>query len=42
MVLGKKGGYFRLGMGPKFAPKRRAENYLQYHSRLIVSYGSNT
>ena len=20
MVLGKKGGYFRLGMGPKFAP----------------------
>ena len=27
MVLGK-GGYFRLGMGPKFRPLRRAENAL--------------
>ena len=28
MVLGKKCGYFRLGMGPKFGPKRWAENLL--------------
>ena len=24
--IGKKGGYFRLGMGPKFSPLRTAEN----------------
>ena len=28
MVLGKKDGYFQLGIGPKFCPKRRLENLL--------------
>ena len=28
MVLGKKGGYFRLEMGPKIGPQKRAENAL--------------
>ena len=38
MVLGEKGGYFRLEMGPKFGPWRRVENPLliQYLGKPIV------
>ena len=33
--IGKKGGYFRLGMGPKFGPWRWAENALDNVSPFL-------
>ena len=31
MVLGKKGDYFRLGMGQKIQPLEKAGNALKFH-----------
>ena len=43
MVLGKKGHYFRLGMGPKYVPKRRAENSPCYNNitnlKIVIAAG---
>ena len=39
MVSGKKCGYFRLGIGPKFDPWRRAENPLYSDKGLRTANG---